>query len=164
MVRGGSLESVAQAVHERWREEQLDNDLPAPLWADLDESRKESSRDQARDIAVKLSMIGCAIAPLRDWEAADFTFTDEDIERLGRAEHDRWIRERRAAGWTLGDKDVQRKKTPYLVPFEDLPPHIAEFDRIVVRAIPALLASVGLQVIRTTTRLRPKGTGPASSK
>jgi hypothetical protein len=94
---------------------------------------------------------GVAIAPLRDWDAQDFTFTDEEIEILARAEHERWNRERLADGWTLGAKrNVELKRTPYLVAFDELPPDIADYDRILVREIPAALAAVGLQVIRLT--------------
>ena len=52
----------------------------APTWEELDESRKESSRDQARDIGAKLDSIGCAIAPLRDWDAKGFRVHDEEVE------------------------------------------------------------------------------------
>jgi len=41
------------------------------------------------------------------------------------------------------------------VPWEDLPDHIAEFDRIFAREIPAMLASVALQVTRTRADSRP---------
>jgi hypothetical protein len=44
-----------------------------------------------------------------------------------------------------------RKESPYMVPWQDLSPEIAEYDRVFVREIPQLLASVGLQVIRTAT-------------
>ena len=147
-VRGGSFETIAQALHERWRAEQLATGKPAPLWGELDESRKDSSRAQARDIAVKLRSIGCEITPLRDWDAADFLFTSQEIETLAIAEHDRWWKERLADGWTLGDKDVERKRSPYLVPFEELPDDVAEWDRMFVPEYPAILASVGLQIVR----------------
>jgi hypothetical protein len=160
-VGGGSFELTAQAIHERWRQEQLDEGKPAPLWKDLDESRKESSRARARDIPVKLRMVGCTIAPLRDWHAKDFTFTDEEVKKLAIEEHDRWNRERIAGGWTMGDKDVELKKTRYLVPWEQLPPDIAEYDTILMRAIPSILASAGMQVIRTTTQT-PTATEQAS--
>ena len=153
LVRGGSFELMAHAIHERWRKEQLATGQPAPSWEDLDEARKESSREQARDIPVKLRMTGCAIAPLRDWDAKDFTFTDDEVRKLAIAEHDRWTRERIADGWTpiAGEPDIERKKTPFLVPWEELPPDIAEYDAMFVRAIPTILASAGLQVIRTQT-------------
>jgi len=149
LIRGGSYEAIAQAIHRRWRAEQLASDKPAPSWSELDESRKESSRLNARHIAVKLRNIDCDIAPLRDWDASEFAFSDDEIEALAIAEHDRWIAERLADGWSSGDKDTENKKTPYLVPFADLPHDIAEYNRIFVRDIPTLLASVGLQVIRT---------------
>jgi hypothetical protein len=153
-----SVEPIARAIHERWRSEQIVAGNPAPSWEELDESRKESSRDNARDIPVKLRMVGCDIAPLREPDAKDFTFTDAEVETLGAAEHLRWMRERIGDGWTAGDKDATRKMTPYLVPFEELPADVAEYDRIFVREIPRLLASVGLQVVRTTIP-RPTAAG-----
>jgi hypothetical protein len=59
----GSVEPIAQAIHERWRSEQIDAGGPAPSWEELNESCQESSRDQARDIPVKLRMVGCDVAP-----------------------------------------------------------------------------------------------------
>jgi RyR domain-containing protein len=145
----GSVEPLAQAIHQRWRSDQAAAGNPAPGWHELDESRRESSRDQARDIPAKLSSVGCAIAPMSSPDQhADFTFTGEEVETLAAAEHARWVRERMAAGWTPGDKDAARKKTPYLVPFDELPADVAEYDRNFVREIPRLLASVGLQVVR----------------
>jgi hypothetical protein len=148
LVKGGSFEVIATAIHRRWRAKQLAAGKSAPLWSGLDESRKESSREQARDVAAKLRSIGCEIAPLRDWAASEFTFTPAEMETLAVAEHDRWVRERRESGWTLGDRNPEHKKTPYLVPFDDLPSDIAEYDRVFVREIPTLLASVGMQVFR----------------
>lgn len=149
-IKGGSFETIAHLIHERWRAEQPEGE-PAPMWHELDESRKESSRAQARDITLKLRSIGCDIAPLRDWDAQEFTFTPEEIEKLAIAEHERWTKERLADGWSWGEeKDVEKKKNPNLRPWEDLPPDVADWDRVFVRKIPAMLASVGIQVIRTT--------------
>ncbi len=152
LVQGGCFESLAHAIHHRWRAAQQARGESAPHWSELDESRKESSRAQARDIAVKLRAVGSDIAPLRDWDAMDFRFTAEEIETIARMEHDRWMRERIRAGWTLGDKDVSRKTTPYLVPFTELPSDIAEDDRLFAREIPALLGSAGMQVVRVRAR------------
>jgi hypothetical protein len=146
LVLGGSFEGLAIAIHEVWRKEQACGD-PAPTWQDLDDSLKESNRAQARDIPVKLHSIGFAIAPLRDSGA--FAFTDAEIEQLAIAEHKRWIDERIEDGWRQADvKDVANKKTPYLIPFEKLPAHVADFDRSAVRSIPTVLALVDLQVVR----------------
>ncbi len=157
-MSGGWVEPIAQAIHERWRREQISAGKPAPSWEELDDSRKESSRANARDIAVKLHLVGCDVGPRQEREASDFAFNSEEVETLAAAEHRRWMRERIAAGWTAGDKDVTRKTTPYLVPFEELPADIAEYDRILVREIPRLLASAGLQVVRVPTTSRPVST------
>ncbi|MCV7311103.1 NAD-binding protein [Mycobacterium paraffinicum] len=149
LTRGGSYEAIAHAIHRRWCAEQLASGKPAPPWSELDESRKDSSRSQARHIGVKLRSIGCDLAPLRDWDASEFVFSTDEVDTLAVGEHDRWMAERLADGWSLGEKDIENKKTPYLVPFSDLPDDVADYDRVFVREIPALLASAGLQVIRT---------------
>jgi voltage-gated potassium channel Kch len=163
LVLGGSFEPMAHAIHERWRQQRLEKDLEPTSWADLDDSRKESNRAQARDIPVKLRMIGCAIAPLRNWNAKDFKFTPAEVEKLAIEEHERWNRERIADGWTLttGKADADRKKTPYLLPWQQLKkkdPEIANYDVMFVMAIPHILASVGLQVIPTPARHQPQAT------
>lgn len=145
---GGSFETMARAIHARYGDIQAGKTSP-PAWSDLGEPFKESNRSQARHIAVKLAEIGYEIVPLRDWEAADFTFEDDEVDTLGEMEHERWWNERRAGNWTWGEKrDNERKENPYLVKWKELPPAIAEWDREFVRAIPALLASVGLQIVR----------------
>jgi hypothetical protein len=165
LVRGGSFEPIAEEIHEEWREEQIKAHKEAPLWNELDESRKESSRAQARHIAVKLRMTGYAVTPLRDFDADKFRFSDDQIEVLAEAEHDRWNRERIADGWKLAPKkNVDRKETPYLVSWPDLLRDYAEtadWDRVFVRKIPQLLASVGLQVISTAAEPTPPGSSQA---
>ena len=167
LVQGGSFEMMAHAIHERWRREQIKEGKPAITWEDLDESRRESSRAQARDIPTKLRMVHCAITPVRRWDADDFTFTDQEIEHLAAEEHDRWNREREADGWSLIDppeaenpdeakqlleQAKRHKETPYLLPWSDLVdsyPEIAEYDRLFVRQIPIILALAGMQIVRT---------------
>lgn len=153
------LESMAQAIHERWRQEANAKGETAPSWQDLDESRKNSSRDQARRIPTLLRKAGCTVAPLDRCTADDFRFTDSEIELLATAEHERWNAERIADGWTLADeKNVERKQTPYLLPWKQLNeryPDIAELDAVFVRAMPGILASAGLQIIREAPAFAP---------
>lgn len=153
MASSVPIESVAQAIHERWRQEAIANGDSAPQWRELDESRKASSRDQARHIPAQLRAIGCAIEPLTHGQATDFSFTESEVKTLAAAEHDRWNRERAADGWTLAaEKNVTLKQTPYLLPWEQLNeryPNIAAMDAMFVKALPAILASAGLQIVRT---------------
>jgi hypothetical protein len=150
-VAGGSFERVAIAIHERWRAGQLAAGKDAPPWSELDESRRESNRAQARDMPVKLRSIGCSIAPLHDMGAPAFEFTEAEFEMLAVAEHKRWVTERLESGWRPGPKDVDQKTTPYLVPFDELPDDIADLDRDAVRQIPEALALVDLKAVRSDT-------------
>jgi hypothetical protein len=106
---------------------------------------------------VKLRSIGCSIAPLHDIGAPAFDFTEAEFEMLAVAEHKRWVTERLEAGWGPGPKDVERKTTPYLVPFDELPDDIADLDRDAVRQIPEALALVDLKAIRSADGPRRVG-------
>lgn len=152
-----SVERLAKEIHEIWREEQheaqreRDGIVDPPTWEEAAESDRASSLAQAHDIPAKLRAINCSIVRLADGEEPHFEFTDDEIERLAFREHDRWISERRNAGWTDGPKDPkdpEAKKSPHLMPFGDLPPHVAEWDRVFVRKIPRILKQAGQQVIR----------------
>ena len=51
-----------------------------------------------------------------------------------------------------------KRKVLIYVPFEELPDNIAEFDRMFVKEYPAILASVGLQIVAVTSVLGSRGT------
>lgn len=147
------VEPIAIAIHENWRGQELERTgEPAERWEEIDELFKESNRAQARDIPVKLDMIGCSVSTNLDSPEPAFAFTNEEVELLARHEHKRWIRERIEAGWqhvdTVAEKNNALKKTPYLIPYDLLPPEIAEYDRKAVRAIPAILESLDCRVSR----------------
>lgn len=159
---GGRHEILARAIHEDYvRHEREAGATPETNpsmvpWDDLAEDLKESNRHQADHIEVKLTAIGCGIQSLTDWTAASFErLPDEvkavfDVERLARMEHERWCEERRRQGWTYapGPKDLKKKTSPHLVPWEQLPPEIKEYDRNTVRGLPSFLAQAGFQIYR----------------
>ncbi|MDT5010859.1 MAG: hypothetical protein QOH57_2476 [Mycobacterium sp.] len=148
LVKTGSYRKIAQVLHEGWSEFRLSVGKPAPSWADLDDDHRNVSLDMARSMAVLLRSIGCRIAPLRNWDASDFAFGDDEVETLARVQHDRWMSERRRRGWCAGPYDEAKKLTPYLMPFDRLPEHVAEQNRIAVRGFPAALALAGLGIVR----------------
>ena len=147
LVEGGSFEAIAHEIHRRYCQMQPKDNEPPPPWSQLQDSLKESNRAQARHIGVKLRSIGCEITPLRDWYAKDFMFTGDELDKLTIMEHDRWLEEKRAAGWTLGEEDEKLKKDPHMVPWQELPADVASWDRNFVEAIPEMLAAVGLQIV-----------------
>jgi len=165
VLLAGQNEALARAIHasyvsNRRREGQtVETNSSMVAWAQLPESLRESNRAQASDLARKLEAIGCDIAPLTDWDAEAPAFTAAEIELLAHMEHDRWRGEREAAGWRLAAaRSEDRKESPYLVPYEDLPPDVKEIDRATVRALPAFLAEVDFEVVRV--RGQNSGTSP----
>lgn len=157
-------ETLARAIHDDYiRKQAEDGRTPAENpsmvpWDELPEHLRDSNRRQAEDIASKLHAIGCRIVPLTDGHSESFRFDPSELERLARMEHDRWWREREAAGWTYGsEKDIDRRTSPYLVPFDELADDVKELDRNAVRAIPDVLARAGLGIDRVEQEERGDG-------
>jgi hypothetical protein len=119
-------------------------------WDDLDEDLRESYRQQAAHLFIKLRAVGCEAADQDDLRPAATGFQPAQVEALARMEHSRWAAEQILAGWTQapGLKDVMRKTTPHLVPWDKLPPDLQQYDRDLVLLIPALLASDGKKICR----------------
>jgi len=64
------------------------------------------------------------------------------------------MEERRRSGWKpVPEKDVKKKRTPYLVPWEDLDDEIKEEDREPVRNLPKYLAKVGYKIYRKKKKM-----------
>lgn len=143
-------EQLGQAIHDNFRQIRVTPSADPSMaeWPDLREDLKESNRQQADHIFEKLRQIGCSVFPVRDRPVARMTFTDQEIEQMAEMEHARWVVERLRNGWTLGERDVARKISPYLVPWEALSEEVKEWDRDPVRKIPEFLAKVGLEIRR----------------
>jgi len=156
----GTNEILAQAIHADYvRKQKEKGETPEGNpsmveWDRLPEHLKESNRSQADGIGEKLQTAGYRIAPLADWDAPLARFSQEEIETLARLEHDRWVDERKRAGWTYaaGEKNIEKKTSPYLLPYDGLTEEIKELDRNTVRELPAFLSRVGY----TIERLSPK--------
>jgi len=118
-------------------------------WEELAEDLRESNRQQTDDIAAKLRAIGCEPRAAAGPQPVAFVFTQAEVEKLTAMEHERWVAERRAAGWVAGpERDTERKITPYLVPYAELPEEVKEWDRQAARAIPEVLAAAGFEAHR----------------
>lgn len=150
-------EELAKSFHGLW----LDNgqgdgalavDDPALRpWDQLPETLRESNRDQAADIGRKLALVGCHLEPSPSWDAEPRPFSSDEVELLARAEHDRWCEERQRQGWQKGEvRDVDAKRSPDLVPWEELTESSKNLDRDAVRAIPLFLARLGYSIVPAT--------------
>jgi hypothetical protein len=155
VVLDGTREVIAQAIHQGYVQDQLagghtasDNPALAP-WHRLTEDLRQSNRKQADDIRHKLQTIGCQVAVNPRMSGPRFRFTNEEIDALAQREHERWMAERLAAGWTWGErKDLARRKSPSLVAWRELPDEVREYNREAVRRIPHVLAKADLEISR----------------
>ncbi len=145
-------ELLAKAIHEDYLRRGLangrtpDEDPALVPWDSLPAGLQASNLSQATDIEHKLETVSRSVttmivpSPITE-------LTTEEVELLGRMEHDRWVNERLDAGWSFGPtKDIGAKKSPYLVPWEQLTEEIRDLDRDTVRKIPEFLAQLGYAV------------------
>jgi RyR domain len=139
-------------------------------YTELPEEEKEQNRGTVRDIPAKLAERGYLMLPARG-AGEPFTFPAEDVERMAEREHLRWLRAKLAAGWRYApvtDKAHQRHQD--IVPWHqlseeeivagftpderaamgpgELPEAEREKDRVLVRAIPAILAQAGYTMVK----------------
>ncbi|MGC0317949.1 DUF1003 domain-containing protein [Kitasatospora acidiphila] len=116
-------------------------------WDELPEELKEANRLQARKLGELLAEIGCLMVPTYD-PSLIVDFDQEEARLLARREYELRLSERKARGVTklpsqrdtLGDG---------LVPWELLSDRARERAVDMVRRLPAMLADVGFQVLRT---------------
>lgn len=69
-------------------------------------------------------------------------------ERIAENVHDVWARGRISEGWTFGNvKDAEKKTTPFLVPYEDLPESEKEYDRNTALETLKLIVKMGYKIV-----------------
>lgn len=76
----------------------------------------------------------------------DSTIT-ELTELIAENTHEVWAANRIAQGWTYGEKrDDEKKTTPCLVPYEDLPEIEKEYDRNTAMEAIKLIVAMGYKI------------------
>lgn len=78
---------------------------------------------------------------------------DEDIltirEAIAENAHDVWAEQRMKTGWTYGpERNDQRKETPDLIPYSQLPEGEKEFDRIMALSTIKLMKKLGYDIVK----------------
>jgi hypothetical protein len=134
-------DKLARKIHEDYRlsefrrnganKNQLMKKISLQKWDLLREDFRESNRQAADHIPVKLRAVGCSFTHYEKDESKNrsaFTFTEEEIETMAIMEHNRWSAERWMAGWKKGPEDRARRMTPYLVEWEELSDKIKKYD------------------------------------
>lgn len=116
-------------------------------WGDLPPDVKESNRRQAEDIGEKLHRVAAVVVPAHP-DVPPFEFTPAEIEHLAEAEHERWMAEKRQAGLEWGPKLVPGRFHPHIKGWSELDEEMRDVDRMFVKAVPGLLASQRLAILR----------------
>jgi hypothetical protein len=141
LTLGEHLEQLARLAHEAFVADMKGKRDPGhpsmQSWDELVPLYKNSNREQAAHIAVKLAAIGCKAVPRED-PSKEVILSDEEIEKLAVMEHTRWMDERRRA----------QPDHKALVPWDRLPEADKEKDRDAVRKLRSHLDEVGLAIVR----------------
>lgn len=144
------LENIARGFHAQYLQDQRGRKPPSDPamqpWEALLPGLRDSNRALARDVSRKLALLGLEIRAAE--RKPGVSLSTAEVERLAEAEHERWNAERFSAGWTLGPRDPETKRSPYLVAYGELPENVKEYDRETVRAIPKVLAASGYGLAR----------------
>jgi RyR domain len=154
-ILGEALDLLARTAHTHYLRRKLaEGEAPGARaslreWPELDEFLRESNRQQADHIPVKLRAIGCRAEPAPPGSGTGgFAFTPEEVELLARMEHDRWCARHLLDGWRKGARDDVARTHPCLIPWAELEEKYRENDRAAVRQIPELLALIGQHLVR----------------
>ncbi len=156
LLPSGIIETLAREIHETYVRHQLTlgetaSSNPAmALWDELPHALRESNRRQAQHMSTKLTAIGYSISTINTGAQDGIHFSADETEKLAELEHERWVTERSQSGWVYadGDKNLQKKTSPDLVPWASLGEDAKERDRNAVRAIPELLKRAGFHMSR----------------
>ena len=129
----------------RSKYEQMTKSESFKPWVMLDEAYKDSNRQQAEHIDIKLRAAGLRmvrqdqLASLGKGQTVVNRFEDRQ-DRLAKMEHNRWNAERFMSGWRYA-KERTGSTSPYLVGWDQLTQEIRQYDRDAVDRIPKILAS-----------------------
>lgn len=148
-----TVESLAEAIHDLYRSHVGPSDDTASVpWEDLPAARRESNRAAARALPDQLARQGYRVQPAPASASPDAVsrLTDEEVERLAEAEHERWGDDKRSRGYVHGrskDDEAVPPTHPDLVPWDQLDETARDKDRSRFVAAPRLLAAIGYEIL-----------------
>jgi hypothetical protein len=151
------LDTLARQVHQTYqnrpeeRETSAGGSLSRREWDRLDEELRDSNRQLADHIPVKVRALGYRLVDMNDADAGVRVdgFSPDERTLLGKMEHQRWMAERFVGGWVYGkEKDIEGRVSPYLVPWDMVPPAIQEYDFRFADVLPALVKFAGKEIRR----------------
>ncbi len=123
------------------------------IWEELPQEFKDSNRKAADHIGVKIRGLGYMIVPEHQEKDgpdpyANVTLNPDEIELLAHLEHDRWFAERTLAGWSyFPERNDDIRRTPKLVPWEELDEETKEQNMDSIKYIPDVLREVNERIV-----------------
>lgn len=150
------LERAARMAHEAYRASATPRDPSLASWESLDPNLKLSNYHQVAYWEKMLAEFGLSVRAMTEADDAHPPLDmgkavgDDGIKKLAEMEHGRWNVERLSRGWRYAKaKDISKKLSPYLVPWEQVPEGIQKYDLDAIQRMPENLRQVGLEVVRT---------------
>ena len=144
-------EQLARMAHENYLEEKQGKEYKDSAllpWEKLSDSLKNSNREQIDFINDKLSAVGLTVRKIKEDESNPFAgFSGDKLNIMAEMEHARWNVERLMDGWTFGEKDADKKISPYIIPWNELTDEVKKWDTNTVNNIPEFLKSVGYEIV-----------------
>ena len=145
---GDKHDMIAMTIHNNYAEKQKalgENETTNSSlvdWTQLPEVLKNANRNQADHIGIKCRILTGESLPLP--EQVERALTPETKLRLAQMEHQRWIADKKMAGWqyTDGEKDAIRRLSPSLIDWDDLSESEKQKDVDAVEQLPELLAII----------------------
>ena len=157
------LEPAAKLAHADYVRSATPKDPSLQSWDKLADSLKLSNYLQVAYWENVLHEYGLGVRPLTDGDKARKALdiakvlakvlprklAKDPIAALAEVEHGRWNVERLSYGWRYAkEKDVAKKLSPYLIPWQDVPEEIQKFDLVAIAELPKKLRLAGLELYR----------------
>lgn len=150
-----TLWTLADLLNEQYRRNQaLKGETPKSnpslkTLPDLPPDLRDANLDAARDVPKKLNRLGYRLRRLRkDEKSSRLVLTGPELETLAKMEHERWAWQKRMQGWIYspGEKNLEQKTSPHLIPWAQLNAEVRKKDFESVETIPELLEMAGFTV------------------
>ena len=168
-LMGDMVDQYARIAHESYRSERIEHAINFGMpqdeikriqsedrmadWDELNELYKENKRSQIRYLGERFDRFNTGIGLRPILPGAADTISElygPVLEQLSLLEHQRWMLDKQANGWSLGKLDVQLRKHPDMLPYEELDESVKDYVRVSVRNIPSYLKAIGYELYRKT--------------
>ena len=168
-LMGDMVDQYARIAHEKYRSQRIQDAINFRMpkdeikriqsdehmadWENLKELYKENKRSQIRYLGERFDRFNTGIGLRPILPGAADTVSDlygPILDQLSELEHQRWMLDKQANGWSLGKLDTQLRKHPDMIPYQDLDESVKDYIRVSVRNIPAYLKEIGYELYRKT--------------